>query len=117
MAARWRRKCERSAHEVSTGERTLAALAIVVGVAVLREGSEVVLFLYGIVAQGGMSPPRCSGRRAGLCAGAGVSALMYFGLLDHSGASSVRGHILADHAARRGDGGAGGPVPSAGRLL
>src|SRR5580692_4652896 len=30
---------------VITGERTLAALAVVVGVAVLREGSEVVLFL------------------------------------------------------------------------
>src|SRR5436305_10165797 len=33
---------------VSAGERPLTALAVVVGVAVLREGSEVVLFLYGI---------------------------------------------------------------------
>src|SRR5580704_672311 len=33
---------------VSSGERPMAALAIVVGVAVLREGSEVALFLYGI---------------------------------------------------------------------
>ena len=31
------------------------ALSIVVGIAVLREGSEIVLFLYGIVAQGGTS--------------------------------------------------------------
>jgi FTR1 family protein len=33
---------------VSTGSRPPAALAIVVGLAVLREGSEVVLFLYGV---------------------------------------------------------------------
>jgi high-affinity iron transporter len=69
-------------HEVVTGKRTLAALGVVVGVAVLREGSEVVLFLYGIAAQGGTSTATLLGGGAlGLLAGAGVSALMYFGLL------------------------------------
>jgi len=68
--------------EVTTGERTSLALAIVVGVAVLREGSEVVLFLYGIAAQGGMSAgAMLLGGAMGLVAGAGVSALMYYGLL------------------------------------
>ncbi len=68
--------------EVTAGHRTLAALAIVVGVAVLREGSEVVLFLYGIAAQGGLSASAVLGGGAlGLIAGAGVSALMYLGLL------------------------------------
>lgn len=68
--------------EVSAGRRTLAAMAIVVGVAVLREGSEVVLFLYGIAAQGGTTTvSMLSGGALGLAAGAGVSALMYFGLL------------------------------------
>lgn len=38
---------------VSAGFRSLAALAIVVGIAVLREGSEVVLFLYGLAVSGG----------------------------------------------------------------
>jgi len=33
---------------VSVGQKSLAAMAIVVAVAVLREGAEVVLFLYGI---------------------------------------------------------------------
>ena len=61
---------------------TLAALSIVVGVAVLREGSEVVLFLYGIAAQGGTSATAMvAGGTLGLIAGAAVSALMYFGLL------------------------------------
>jgi high-affinity iron transporter len=35
--------------EVSEGSRSLMALSIVVGIAILREGSEVVLFLYGVV--------------------------------------------------------------------
>jgi high-affinity iron transporter len=68
--------------QVSSGQRTLTALAVVVGVAVLREGSEVVLFLYGIAAQGGLSTASMlTGGALGLLAGAGVSALMYFGLL------------------------------------
>ena len=37
---------------VSEGAKPLTALAVVVGLAVLREGSEVVLFLYGIFASG-----------------------------------------------------------------
>lgn len=67
---------------VSKGERPLAALAIVVGVAVLREGSEVVLFLYGIASQGGTSSAAMLGGGVlGLLAGAAVTALMYYGLL------------------------------------
>jgi high-affinity iron transporter len=51
-------------------------------VAVLREGAEVVLFLYGIAAQGGTSSlGMVTGGGLGLVAGAAVSGLMYFGLL------------------------------------
>jgi high-affinity iron transporter len=39
--------------DVAAGHRPMAALATVVGVAVLREGAEVVLLLYGIAAGGG----------------------------------------------------------------
>jgi high-affinity iron transporter len=76
------RELKAAGHQVVTGERTLAALAVVVGVAVLREGSEVVLFLYGIAAQGGTSASAMvAGGALGLVGGAAVSALMYFGLL------------------------------------
>jgi high-affinity iron transporter len=76
------RELKAAGHEVATGKRTLAALGVVVGVAVLREGSEVVLFLYGIAAQGGTSNAALLiGGALGLAAGAAVSALMYFGLL------------------------------------
>ena len=67
---------------VATGERPLAALSVVCGVAVLREGSEVVLFLYGVFASGGTSPAgMMAGGALGLLAGAGMSALTYLGLL------------------------------------
>ena len=57
-------------------------MAIVVGVAVLREGSEVVLFLYGIASQGGTSQSAMLiGGALGVVAGAGMSALMFLGLL------------------------------------
>jgi high-affinity iron transporter len=76
------RELKAAGHDVVTGKRTLAALGVVVGVAVLREGSEVVLFLYGIAAQGGTSNAALlAGGALGLAAGAAVSALMYFGLL------------------------------------
>ena len=76
------RELKAAGHQVKTGERTLAALSIVVGVAVLREGSEVVLFLYGIAAQGGTSAAGIiAGGGLGLAAGALVSGLMYAGLL------------------------------------
>ena len=66
---------------VKTGNRSLLALALVVGVAVLREGSEVVLFLYGVLIQGGEGVGSLAlGGLLGTLLGGCVSALMYFGL-------------------------------------
>lgn len=76
------RELKAAGHQVKTGERTLMALSVVVGVAVLREGAEVVLFLYGIAAQGGTSASGlAAGGALGLVAGGVISGLMYFGLL------------------------------------
>ena len=67
---------------VSAGERPPLALAVVVGIAVLREGSEVVLFLYGVLASGGTTAAGvAAGGALGVAAGGAVGALMYFGLL------------------------------------
>lgn len=67
---------------VATGDRPLTALAVVVGVAVLREGSEVVLFLYGIFAAGSTSvTDMVTGGAGGIVLGAALSALIYLGLL------------------------------------
>jgi high-affinity iron transporter len=68
--------------EVVAGSRSLLALAIVVGVAVLREGFEVVLFLYGVMAaEGGAQLGIFLGGLAGLGLGATVCVLTYLGLL------------------------------------
>jgi high-affinity iron transporter len=66
---------------VSEGAKPLTALAIVVGVAVLREGSEVVLFLYGILASGTSGMSIALGGLLGIVAGAAFTALTYYGLL------------------------------------
>jgi len=66
---------------VSEGVKPLTALAIVVGLAVLREGSEVVLFLYGIMASGTSGSALLVGGLLGIAAGAAFTALTYFGLL------------------------------------
>jgi high-affinity iron transporter len=63
------------------GEKSFLALAIVVALAVLREGSEVALFLYGILASGESGADLFIGGLAGLGLGAVVSALTYFGLV------------------------------------
>lgn len=66
---------------VSEGAKPLTALAIVVGIAVLREGSEVVLFLYGIMAQGTSGSALLVGGLLGIAAGAAFTGLTYIGLL------------------------------------
>lgn len=66
---------------VATGAQPQRILAIVVGVAILREGSEVVLFLYGVLASGVSSGAALTGGVLGLLAGCLVAALGYWGLL------------------------------------
>ncbi|MDR3496256.1 MAG: FTR1 family protein [Ancalomicrobiaceae bacterium] len=68
--------------DVARGSRSLAALAVVVGIAVLREGSEVVLFLYGVALSGHDTvAAQITGGFLGLALGAGLSAFTYLGLV------------------------------------
>jgi high-affinity iron transporter len=67
---------------VADGTKSLLALAVVVGVAVLREGSEVALFLYGVAASdGGSALSLAIGGVIGLALGGAVCLLTYFGLM------------------------------------
>jgi high-affinity iron transporter len=62
--------------------RPLYALALVVGIAVLREGSETVLFLYGIaIASGVGALGILGGGILGLTGGVAIGAVIYLGLL------------------------------------
>jgi len=68
--------------EIRDGRRECSVLLIVVGLAVLREGSETVLFLYGIAAtDGGASWSMLAGGLAGIAAGIAVGYAVYAGLL------------------------------------
>ena len=64
---------------VRTGASPLTVLITVVALAVLREGSEVVLFLYGMLAGG--AGHLSAGLALGLTAGVTIGLLLYFGLL------------------------------------
>lgn len=67
---------------VRHGNRAMHMLAVVIGLAVLREGSEVVLFLYGIaVAQQDSARFMFAGGLLGLLSGAVTGLLVYRGLL------------------------------------
>jgi high-affinity iron transporter len=67
---------------VRSGDKSIFALAVVVAVAVMREGSEVALFLYGLVASSETSArDLLEGGALGIALGAGVTALTYFGLV------------------------------------
>lgn len=66
---------------VANHTRPPSVLIAVVALAVLREGSEVVLFMYGLSAGGTSSGAQAVGSALGLVAGVAVGALLYFGLL------------------------------------
>ena len=67
---------------VLEGSRPLRILAVVIGLALLREGSEVVLFLYGIAsAQTTSADAMLTGGLMGIAAGTTLGYLLYRGLL------------------------------------
>ncbi len=69
-------------HSVSAGSESVLVLAVAVGAAVMREGSEVVLFLTGIAMQEtGQAAALALGSAGGLVLGAAVSAVVYTGLM------------------------------------
>jgi high-affinity iron transporter len=66
---------------VATGNRPVQVLAMVVALAVLREGAEVVLFAYGIAATGTDTGTLLMGGLLGIVAGMAVGGALYLGLL------------------------------------
>lgn len=68
--------------EIRAGTRQLSVVLIVVAVAVLREGSETVLFLYGIaISESSSMGALAAGGVVGLLGGALVGYLLFRGLL------------------------------------
>ena len=74
-------KFQAAGQAVAEGSKSLAALAFVVCAAVLREGFEVVMFLYGVVASEGAASV-ATGGLVGIVLGALVCYATYRGLLN-----------------------------------
>lgn len=85
MASHGRELAERVrqvARSVSSGSAELSAIALVIAMAVLREGSETTLFLYGLAAGSHLSPASvASGAGLGLLGGALAGYALYVGLV------------------------------------
>jgi high-affinity iron transporter len=67
--------------DVTVGTKPLSALLVVTSLAVLREGSETVLFLYGLLAGGTERTALLGGGALGLAGGTLLGFLLYRGLL------------------------------------
>jgi len=69
--------------DIRSGAKELSVLALVVLIAVLREGSETVLFLYGVAISGGggTTGAMVAGGAVGLAGGIAVGWLLFAGLL------------------------------------
>lgn len=75
-------KIKKVGKQVSEGELPLYALAIVISVAMWREGSEIVLFMYGVLATSDESLVAIiTGGLSGAVAAAVLGTLLYLGLL------------------------------------
>lgn len=72
---------KRLGHDVLVGVKPLSAMLLVTALAVLREGSETVLFLYGLVASGGSIVALAAGSALGLAGGLALGWMIYRGLL------------------------------------
>jgi high-affinity iron transporter len=68
--------------DIRTGAKEMSVLLVVIAIAVLREGSETVLFLYGVAISGNeSSAPMVAGGAIGLAGGVAVGWLLFKGLL------------------------------------
>ena len=73
---------KRLGRDVSSGAKELSVILVVIAVAVLREGSETVLFLYGVAISGESSRGAMAvGGAIGLVGGVAVGWLLFKGLL------------------------------------
>jgi len=73
-------KLRQVGNAVSIGDKEPVVLAVIIGLAILREGSESVLFLYGLAAAGSNVGEMFSGTALGLLAGIAAGAVLYLGI-------------------------------------
>ncbi len=68
-------------HDVRDGNLPFYSLSLIIGLAMLREGSEIVLFIYGMLLSGQSYASIASGSATGLTGGIVTGVLFYHGIL------------------------------------
>lgn len=68
-------------HDVRDGKLPFYSLTLIIGLAMLREGSEIVLFVYGMTISGESLTAIFTGATIGLMGGITIGVLFYYGLL------------------------------------
>ncbi|MFV2059999.1 MAG: FTR1 family protein [Gammaproteobacteria bacterium] len=69
------------ASQLAEGKKSMFAISIIVGLAILREGAEIILLLYGMTAAGADVTQQLTGGSIGLISGVVLGAALYFGLI------------------------------------
>ncbi len=75
------RQIKQMGSKIMQGEESSSLIALIIGVAILREGSEIVLFMYGLSAAGSTGIGLLTGGLLGLLVGTLVGVVVYFGLV------------------------------------
>ena len=68
-------------HDVTSGTLPLYSLAVIIGLSMLREGSEIVMFIYGMMLSGQSNASITGGAAIGMALGIITGILLYYGLL------------------------------------
>jgi high-affinity iron transporter len=74
------RDMQRIGSEVSSGSKEPVVLALIVGLAILREGSEAVIFLYGLAVAGSSPSELTLGTGLGVLGGVTAGTILYLGI-------------------------------------
>ncbi len=67
--------------EVSAGNMPLYSLSLIIGLSLLREGSEIVMFIYGMMLSGQSGASITGGAALGFALGTVAGVMLYYGLL------------------------------------
>ena len=71
-------------HEVNTGKLPHYSLSLIIGLAILREGSEIVMFVYGLILSGQPVSDIITGSIAGIVSGSVAGFMLYISLVKMS---------------------------------